>query len=154
VESRSANLRYRFGDVAQLHAHLHVVEGRTLFFYRDGKAALPGGSRVVVGFSFSTNEQVSTLRGTVLSRVEGVSAGEGGQAGMWIEFPDARLFRKIEKEGGNAIAARKQKRLACDLLVEVRQGGRPLLGRMVDVSLGGARILGAVGCAGRRPSCG
>jgi hypothetical protein len=146
LESSAANLlRYRFGDVAQMHAHLHVVEGRTLFFYRDGKAALAGGVRVVVQFSFSTNEQVSTLRGAVLCRVEGASAGEGGQAGLWIEFPDARLFRKIDKEGANAISARKQKRLGSDLLVEVRQGGLPLLGRMVDVSLGGARIVGAVG---------
>ena len=35
--------------------------------------------------------------------------------------------------------------MGCDLLVEVRQARMPFLGRMVDVSLGGARIVGAVG---------
>src|SRR5438034_3046773 len=117
--------------------HLHVVEGRTLFFYRDGKGGLPGGARVVVEFSFGDSEQVSAVRGNVLGRVE----GEGGQAGMWIEFPDARLARKVD-QGAAAIGQRKQKRLGCDLLVEVRQGRKPFIGRMVDVSMGGARIVG------------
>jgi hypothetical protein len=153
LESSAANrLRYRFGDVAQMHAHLHVVEGRTLFFYRDGKAALAGGARVVAQFSFSTNEQVSTLRGAVLSRVEGGSAGEGG---MWIEFPDARLFRKIDKEGGNAITARKQKRLGSDLLVEFARGGCPCWGGW-STSAWAARASSAPSgyARGRRRSCG
>jgi hypothetical protein len=137
---KSSLVKYRFGDLAQMQNHLHVVEGRTLFFYRDCKGTLPGGSRVVVEFAFANSEQVSALRGNVLGRVE----GEGGQAGMWIEFPDARLAKKAD-QGVAAMASRKQKRLGCDLLVEVRQGRKPFLGRMIDVSMGGVRIVGAVG---------
>ena len=36
MDSRAASLlKYRFGNMQQMHNHLHVVEGRTLFFYRD-----------------------------------------------------------------------------------------------------------------------
>jgi hypothetical protein len=140
TSQNAALLKYRFDDIEQMQNHLHVLEGRTLFFYRDGKAALPGGARVVMEFSFGNSEQVAALRGNVLSRVE----SESGQAGAWIEFPDARLARKAD-QGASAIALRKQKRLGCDLLVEVKQGRVPFLGRMVDVSIGGARIIGAIG---------
>ena len=110
-------LKYRFGNIGQMQNHLHVVDGRTLFFYRDGKGDLPGGSRVLLEFSFADSEQVSALRGNVLGRVE----GEGGQVGMWIEFPDGRLAKKAD-QGAAAMSSRKQRRLGCDLLVEVKQG--------------------------------
>jgi hypothetical protein len=41
------------------------------------------------------------------------------------------------------MAGRKQKRLGCDLLVEVKMARTPMMGRILDVSLGGARIAGA-----------
>ena len=44
-EKTASLLRYRFGDVAQMQRHLHVVEGRTLFFYRDARPNLTGGTR-------------------------------------------------------------------------------------------------------------
>jgi len=94
-------LKYRFGNIAQMQNHLHVVDGRTLFFYRDGKGDLPGGARVLLEFSFADSEQVSTLRGNVLGRVE----GEGGQVGMWIEFPDGRLAKKAD-QGAAAMSGR------------------------------------------------
>jgi hypothetical protein len=134
-------LRYRFGDMEQMANHLHVIEGRTIFFYRQEKTTLEGGTRVVVEFSLSSSEQVTTLRGSVLSRAGG---GEGGQVGLWIEFPDARLAKKLD-QGASALNQRKHQRLGCDLLVEVRQGRNPYLGRMVDLSIGGARIVGAMG---------
>jgi hypothetical protein len=137
---QAALLKYRFGNIAQMQNHLHVVDGRTLFFYRDGKGELPGGARVLLEFSFADSEQVSALRGNVLGRVE----GEGGQVGMWIEFPDGRLAKKAD-QGASAMSGRKQRRLGCDLLVEVKQGRKPFIGHMVDVSLGGARLVGTVG---------
>ena len=100
MDSRAASLlKYRFGNMQQMHNHLHVVEGRTLFFYRDPHTTLAGAARVVVEFSFADSEQVATLRGSVLSKVE----GDGGQTGAWIEFPDAKLVRKLD-QGARAIA--------------------------------------------------
>lgn len=122
--------------------HLHVADGRTLFFYREGKERLAGGSRVVIEFSFGDSEQMSTLRGWVLARVDSEVAG--GQIGAWIEFPDARLVKRID-QGEQGIAGRHQRRLGCDILVEVTHQGLPRLGRMIDVSLLGARIVGAAG---------
>jgi hypothetical protein len=133
-------LRYRFGDLAQMQRHLHVIDGRTLFFYRDPKTAFAGGSRIVMEFSFGNSEQVSTLRGAVLARID----SEQGQAGAWLEFPDAKLVKKID-QGEKAITGRHQRRLGCDFLVEIKLGRLPFLGRMVDVSMAGARIVGASG---------
>jgi PilZ domain len=139
VEKQPATpLKVRFGDLSQLQNHLHVVDGRTVLFFREATSRLKGGDRVVVEFSVSTSEQVSTLRGAVLGRVE---AGEGVQTGAWIEFPDARLAKRLEH--GVASLPRKHQRITCDLLVEVSAGRRPFLGRMVDVSMGGARLVGA-----------
>ena len=133
-------LKYRFGDYEHMQNHLHVVEGRTLFFYRDPRTTAAPGARVVIEFSLAASEQVSTLRGAVLARLD----GEAERSGLWIEFPDARLARKIGT-GADALSARKQRRMGCDLLVELKVGRMPHLGRMVDVSMGGARILGPVG---------
>jgi hypothetical protein len=142
VERPAAFLKYRFGEIAHMQNHLHVADGRTLFFYREGKTRLEGGSRVVIEFSFGNSEQVSALRGWVLARVDTESSG--GQKGGWIEFPDARLAKRID-QGAQGIAGRHQRRLGCDLLVEVSHRGQPRLGRMIDVSLQGARIVGAAG---------
>jgi hypothetical protein len=140
VEKQPASLlKVRFANLSELQNHLHVVDGRTVFFFREAAARLHGGERVVVEFSLATSEQVSTLRGSALGRVE---TAEGGHTGAWIEFPDAKLAKRLER-GAEAIATRQHQRLACDLLVEVRQGRRPFLARMMDVSIGGARLLGA-----------
>jgi hypothetical protein len=135
-------MKYRFGELAQMQNHLHVVEGRILFFYRDAKSELEPRTRVVIEPGLGNSEQVTMLRGEVVARDEG--GGETSQGGAWLEFPDVRLARKIE-QGVESIGSRKQKRLGCDLLVEVRQARMPYLGRMVDISMGGARIVGAVG---------
>src|SRR5213075_3535825 len=118
--------------------HLHVVEGRTLFFLREQRAVLAGGSRVVIEFSIANSEQVQTLRGQVMSRVE------GGQTGAWLEFPDSRLARRLE-QGKGALAARNQRRLGCDMHCEVKHERLPKLGRLIDVSLHGLRIVGPIG---------
>jgi len=138
VDRPATLLKARFGDVTQMQKHLHVVEGRTVLFFREPAARLTGGDRVIVELSLASSEQVSTLRGSVLGRVD----GEGGQTGAWIEFPDARLAKRLER-GATALAMRQHQRVTCDLLVEVKQGRHAFLARMMDVSMGGARILGA-----------
>jgi hypothetical protein len=136
----AALLRYRFGSFEHMLNHLHIMEGRTLFFLRETRAQLAGGSRVVVEFSFGSAGQATTVRGSVLARID----GESGQHGEWIEFPDARLARRLE-QGQAALTGRAQRRLACDMLVEVKAGEAARLGRMIDVSLHGVRIVGVVG---------
>lgn len=138
MEKPATLLKVRFGEVPQLQKHLHVVEGRTVFFFREPAARLVGAERVIVEFSLASSEQVSTLRGSVLGRVN----GEGGQIGAWIEFPDAKLARRLER-GATALGMRQHQRVTCDLLIEVKQGRHAFLARMMDVSMGGARILGA-----------
>ena len=137
---RHANLlKVRFADLSHLQGHLHVIEGRTLFFFREVAPRLVGGDRVVVEFSLANSEQVSTLRGSVLGRVD---VNDGSQTGAWIEFPDAKLAKRLER-GTSALATRQHQRVVCDLMVEVRQGPHSFLARLMDVSMGGARILGA-----------
>jgi hypothetical protein len=140
VEKQNASLlKYRFGTIAEMQNHLHVVGLRTLFFFRSQRAELTGGSPVVVEFAIANSDQGSTLRGSVLARVD---APEGG--GVWIEFPDARLAKRLD-QGAAALSRRHSRRLGCDYLVEVKHGRRPFMGRMVDVSLTGVRVVGAVG---------
>ncbi|HZX97305.1 MAG TPA: PilZ domain-containing protein [Myxococcales bacterium] len=127
-------LRTRFTDVEQLHNHLHVTEGRTLFFFRGNQAALSAGNRVMVQFLLA-NGQVSTQRGSVIGHVD------GDQTGAWIEFPDSRLAKKLDQ----GLRSRGQPRIGCDLIVEVRQDGDPCVARIVDVSLAAMRVVGAAG---------
>ena len=140
MERQAATLlKVRFADLSHLQNHLHVVEGRTLFFFREAAPRLVGADRVVIEFSLANSEQVSTLRGSVLGRVD---VADGSQTGAWIEFPDAKLARRLER-GTTALATRQHQRVICDLLVEVRQGPHSFLARLMDVSMGGARIVGA-----------
>jgi hypothetical protein len=139
VDHRAAALlRYRFDELPQLQRHLHVADTRTLLFYRDPRLALSGGARVLVEVAFSRTEQVSTLRGTVLGRVEGTMSG------LWLEFADSRFVKKAD-QGMEAMAQRKRKRLGCDLMVELRQGQSTTMGRLIDMSLTGGRVAGVNG---------
>jgi hypothetical protein len=90
---------------------------------------------VLVEVAFSRTEQVSTLRGAVLARVE------GNMSGLWLEFADSRFVKKADL-GIETMSQRKRKRLGCDLLVEVRHGQATTLGRLIDVSLTGGRVAG------------
>ena len=143
MEKQDASLlKYRFGTIAEMQTHLHVVGLRTLFFYRSQRAELTGGSPVLVEFAIADSDQGSTLRGSVLARVDAPEGG--GQPGVWIEFPDARLAKRLD-QGAEALSRRHSRRLGCDYLVEVKHGRRPFMGRMVDVSLTGVRVVAAVG---------
>lgn len=129
-------LRQRFGNPSELHRHLHDVDGMSIFFYRTPTLDLAGGSRVLLEVNFTSTEQQTVLRGAVFGRVEGPLAG------LWLEFPDTGLSRRANE---GALALRKQKRVGCDVLIEVRQPGKPCLGRLIDLSLGGARLAGLPG---------
>jgi len=123
-------LRYRFDDVEQLQQHLHVVEGRGVFFFRDPKLSLASGNRIVLEILLDNTQQQSVLRGQVLARDEG---------GLWLEFPDARLARRVAER---ALTKRKHLRIPTDDLVQVRGALGAQIGRMLDISLSGARMTG------------
>jgi hypothetical protein len=136
----TALLKYRFGDHSQMTNHLHVVESRTLLFFRCSRTPFQGGQRVVVELSLGTSEQATTLRGSVMALVD----AEGAH-GVWVEFPDSRLAKRLSQGGAASITSRHQKRIGCDVMVELTYGTTHLLGRMVDVSMAGARVVGPSG---------
>lgn len=140
----AALLRYRFDDSAQLSRHLHLAEGRIVFFYGDRNAGLQGAGPVALEIGIGQEREVGTLRGSVLARVE------GNTGGAWLQFPDVRLFRKLQ-DGSVNLTSRRQRRLACDLMVEIRHAGQPCLGRLLDISLEGAKIIGVPNLRGNAP---
>jgi len=123
-------LRYRFRSPWQLLNHLHVSEGRALFFYRG--LDLGFGHRVSLEVSFDDSEHHVLLQGTVLSAIRGSAPG------VWLEFVDTGLTRAHLEAGMVRI---RQRRLACEAMVQVDQDDSLTIGRMVDVSMGGARII-------------
>src|SRR5438046_10325590 len=105
-----------------MQKHLHVVEGRTLFFLREPRSTLQGGARVVIEFSLADSEQVTTLRGAVLARI----VGEGGEAGAGIEFPEARLARRLEQDRAG-LAGRTRRGVRVDTQGERERDRAPAL---------------------------
>jgi hypothetical protein len=134
--SKATLLRYRFAVPEQLVQHFHVSDGRTLFFYREPKLDLAGGAKVLLSCSFTQLDQEILARGAVVGRME------GSHAGLWLEFADSRVARRL---AGAGLRGRHQKRLGCDLMVEIRRANQPFLGRLVDLSLGGAHLAGLSG---------
>ena len=129
-------LRYRFRNRGQMSRHLHSADGRTLFFYREPRVALTFGDRIFIEFTLEDSEQSVLLRGSVLSAVAEPTRG------VWLDFADTGLCRTFTD---NALAGRKQRRLSCDAMVEIQQNNNRTIGRIVDVSMGGARIVDALG---------
>jgi len=124
--------RYRFRTPAQLRSHLHIAEGRALFFYRDPRVELAFGHRVSLEVTFDDTELRVLLHGSVLSIMCGSTPG------VWLEFADTGLTRATLD--GSGFVARKQRRLGCEAMIQVEQDDNRAVGRLVDVSLGGARI--------------
>ena len=124
----TTRLRYRFSHLAQARAHLHDFEGRWLFFYREEKLRLLPYAPVCLELGFDDGSATRLLHGEVHGSLEG--------SGTWLEILDARpLLSTVE-------STRTSRRLGCDLPVEVRTAGRIDAGRLLDVSAGGARIIG------------
>src|SRR5215813_14815100 len=124
-------LRYRFRSLSQLRNHLYPAEGRTLFFFRDIDLAF--GQRVSLDIGFDESEHHILLQGGVLSANRGRTT-----PGVWLEFVDTGLIRA--RLDGNE-SQRRQLRLGCEAMIQVDQNHSLAIGRMVDVSLGGARIV-------------
>jgi len=137
TSQRPVLLRYRFRTPAQLRNHLHLADGRTLFFYRDPHTELGFGDRVFLEIGFDESEHKVLLRGSVLSSLQGTTPG------VWLEFPETHLARTSLH--GDAVSPRKQRRLGCEAMVQVIQEDTRAIGRMVDVSMGGARIASVAG---------
>jgi hypothetical protein len=127
----TTRLRYRFANFDQARAHVREVEGRTLFFYRDEKLRILPYAPVCLEWSFDDSRpSTRLLHGWVVGSLEG--------SGTWIQLLDTRPLRE-------SADVRRSPRMGCDVLVEVRGGGRIESGRMLDLSSGGARIAGIAG---------
>jgi len=129
-------LRYRFRSLGQLSRHLHPGDGHTLFFYPSPRVALAFGDRVFMEIALEDSEQSVLLRGTVLSPVREPNPG------VWLQFAETGLSLSA---AGLPPVGRKQRRLSCEAMVEIQQNNTRTIGRMVDVSMTGARIVDAAG---------
>ena len=127
-------LRYRFRNLDQLSRHLHSGDGHTLFFYRAPRVALSFGDRVFMEIALEDSEQSVLLRGSVLSAVYQPTPG------VWLQFAETGLSRSST---GGSLQGRRQRRLSCEAMVEISQNKTRAIGRMVDVSMSGARIVDA-----------
>jgi hypothetical protein len=127
-------LRHRLDDAEQLRKHLHEVDGSTLLFFRDPNLWITAGTAVLVELAFESSEQTRTLRATVLARAE--------RQGLWLAAPNTRFARDVRERG---LSTRKGRRLATDEMVRLKRlpGGEYLV-RLLDISMGGARIGGGL----------
>lgn len=133
AKKKALLLRHRFENLDQLRNHLHVVDGSTLLFYRDPRLAVVTGSPVLLEITFDASEQTRAIRATVLARAEG--------QGVWLEAPNARFAREVKEKG---LSARKGRRLATDEMVRLKRPGGEHMVRLLDLSIGGARIGGGI----------
>jgi hypothetical protein len=89
---------------------------------------------VLVELAFESSEQTRSLRATVLARAE--------KQGLWLAIPNTRFARDMRERG---LSTRKGRRLAVDEPVRLKQmGGGDYLVRMLDISIGGARLGGGL----------
>jgi hypothetical protein len=127
-------LRYVFENATQLKNHLHVDDGHALLFFPNAGAPGLGGERVMLEVTLPGHGQHAVLRGTVRARVP--------QTGVWLDFPDAGLLRTLERDA-TTLTQRRDRRFGAELTVEVRAPGDVrTLGKVLDLSAGGARIAG------------
>ena len=135
-------LRYLFDSCAQLRRHARVTEGRVLLFYADPLLHGAVGASVYLELAFTGSDQTTTLPGRIHSRAT------GEQAGVWLELQGPRVLEDVR--AALLTPRRKQRRIACDAMVRVQTPtALNALGRLVDVSVGGALIAGVA--AGLRP---
>ncbi len=128
-------LRYVFDSSAQLRRHARATEGRVLLFYPDPLLHGSVGEAVALELAFSGSDQTTTMGARVHSRAT------GDVSGVWLELQAARLLEDVRI--ALHTPRRKQRRISCDSIVRV-QTAREVnsVGRLIDVSVGGARIAG------------
>ncbi len=128
-------LRYVFDDAVQVRRHLHIAGGHSFLFFGNPSAPGIGGERVMLDLDVPSRGQHSLLRGTVHSRVAGT--------GLWLDFPDVGLLRRLEQPAAE-LPPRRQRRFGAELMVELGLVDSDVrrLGKLLDVSQGGARMAG------------
>lgn len=124
----TTRLKYRFENLGQARAHVHDVDGRPLFFYRDEKLRLLPQAPVCLEFSFGDGAGARLLHGAAMHTLEG--------AGTWVALQDTRPLQARTEY------TRTSRRIGSDLLAEVRAAGRIVAGRLLDLSEGGVRLCG------------
>jgi PilZ domain-containing protein len=131
---KSILLRHRFDDVEQLRRHLHVVDGTTLLFFRDPRLNVSTGAQALLEIAFESSEQTRVLKATVLARAQ--------DQGLWLAAPNTRFARDVHERG---LSPRKGRRLGVDESVRLkRAGGGEYMVRLLDLSIGGARLGGGL----------
>jgi hypothetical protein len=131
---KAALLRHRFDSVDQLRRHLHVVDSSTLLFFRDPTLGLTTGALALVELAFESSEQTRVLRASVLARAEG--------QGLWLAVPNTRFARDVLERG---LLPRKGRRVGTDEPVRLKRlGGAEYMVRLLDLSMGGARVGGGL----------
>lgn len=131
-------MRYRFDNVFQARKHLHPVEGRQLLFFPDPFLDVRDGQPVQVELCVTGSEQ------TVIARGDVHSLETGTMRGAWLDIRSQRTFDGILVACGNRNPRRLFRRVPADLVVRVqRPGVTSGVARLVEVSAGGARIVGA-----------
>ncbi|GAC1536163.1 MAG: hypothetical protein NVS2B9_01790 [Myxococcales bacterium] len=131
---RTALLRHRFTSVDQLKAHLHLVEGRSLLFFRDPTLSLAAGAPVRLEMTLANSEQTRVVRASMVARAEGV--------GLWLAMPNTRFARDVHDRG---LLPRRGRRLEADRPVRIRRAdGAESLVTLLDLSQAGARIGGGL----------
>ena len=131
-------MRYRFDTVAQARKHLHPMEGRQLLFFPDPFLDVRDGQSIQLELCFTGSEQTLMVRGLVHS-VE-----TGALRGAWLDLYSLRIF------DGMSIACtnprRMFRRISTDLMIRVQRPGlASSVARLIEVSAGGARLVGGGG---------
>jgi hypothetical protein len=134
---RAEILRYRFDGADQLRRHFHSIDGSVLFFY-PANLKLAQGEPVLLEIGFTNSDQHCALRGNLHSREAGAFRG------CWIEFSMAGLVEGLH--AASLSPKRTFRRFAMDLVVQAeRTEGMPVVCRLLDAGMGGARIAGLPG---------
>ena len=111
------------------------MNGRVVLFY-PGLSLLRPGEPVRLEVAFIASEHHCEVRGTVMGKEEG-----GRHLGCWLEFPAHGLVGSLRS--AMAASKRRQRRFPAETVVNIERGGRvPVLGKLVDVGLGGGRVGG------------
>jgi len=130
VLGTSRFVKCRFESPVDLRRHLRIKEG---FFLPGLAMAGEPGDRVIVEIAFPGEGDPPLLRGNIRSHQFG---------GTWLDLPYARVTSRWM--AGPDFPRRRDRRVACDLFVEVESGGgSPWICRVIDVSRHGLRIAAA-----------
>lgn len=123
-------LRYHFDALPQARAHIHLLANRQLLFFPDPTGRLHERQPVLLELYVGDSDQPTNAAGEVSSVEAGIHRG------AWIDLFTLSLHQL-------RTAQRKHRRVAADLLVRVeRPTGGGMVLRLVDVSVGGARLAG------------